>query len=927
MALRTELQSQESECKTCTDFVELARQAANETQDEEYVRELLDKAELNCQDPSEYVTLAAFYSSQLDEAETARDLLEQGEEACFEAVEFAQVGYGYANILDDQEKSRELVRQAKEQASTPEEEQQIAELAVQPDPPNVQESSAAEAESFTEPSTSNGKSMASRSELQSQENECQTCTDFVELARQAANETQDEEYVRELLDKAELNCQDPSEYVTLAAFYSFQLDEAETARDLLEQGEEACFEAVEFAQVGYGYANILDDQEKSQELVQQAKEQASTPEEEQQIEELATQSDTLDVQESSAAEAEGFTELSQFQDLAEKLIKSNEAEQARTALQKAERHLNSISEVVEYAKSFKELLNDEEEAVNILNNAEMDCQFPADYIELARGCMSIAASEDKIDELLAEAAQIVMEGNECIEVAQGYWELKQDSEKATEFYEQALQEVTNRDTLLEIAEIAVSTLKNNDLALKCYQTVQSKISSTADLAKLAVTVSKSLKGSEYASEIFTETEQKMSNASELVNLAESAVQTLEDPVRAESIYRKAIANSDSFQVLEQILQSQSKTISNQEIYSESLHKMRSLPLTTRELLSLCQHAMSGNEFGEFVDSALEAAEDAASGAGDLEAVEKLVAQIQPDNTERLEQLQDKIERRRANESKYAELQKRESRASDAMEYIRLAKDAMLQVEDLQYGRKLLDQAHNLLVQEVFDISKWLIVIKVALDVLKDLDLVESLAKDASSKCRHFSSAQTLAAFLIQLKEGNLGTKLSNHVLMNWEPKMESVADRIKFAKTIVDIAKDNTWAAKIVSNCEIEQCSYLQLVDLSALAYQVNDADLAEKLIQAATTKCNSPDKFIQVIRRMRSYGFDETVQINFYREGEQFLSRDIDRLHWAEGILTHFNNHDWAHSAYDSLENSISDQMTRTAYLVSRKQRLENAL
>lgn len=770
--------------------------------------------------------------------------------------------------------------------------------------------------------------MAQRTDLIDQESNCSSCGDFLELATLAHADPADEDYTRELLDKAELQCQDPQEYVQLASFYAKQLNELDTATDLLEQAEDACFEALEYAQVGHGYLHVLNDSEKSAALIQQAMEEASSDEEREQITALDSEETEPEQEVVLTAEAaKNFSELHQFRELAEKLHQAGDPDEAKVVLKQAERHLNSIAEIVEYSSAFKELLNDETEATSILDNAEMDCQFPGDYIELARGFKQVLNAEGRIDELLVEAADIVMEGSEHLEVARGIWELKQDRETASHHYQQALQEITDREILLEVASLLATQLNNQELAKDYFQAVQNKATSAGDLAKLAVTVTEVLEDSDYAAEIFATAEQKMSNASELVNLAETVAKILDTSSAAESIYRKAVDLTDSFQMLERILNSQKNTLNDQAFTHEILDKMLVLSGTTSDLLSLCNHARLEEGLELFTQSALEAAEDQATSTSELESVEKLVAEVDPENIARLENLRDKIQRRKANESKYAILQQKESQASTPLENMRLAKEIVLVVEDLQYARKLIDKSVEHLVQEVFDTSQWLTLIEISANNLKDPELAETLVSSALSKCEHFSGAYQLALSVSRLPENKTGNKLAKEILQQWESRLDSTPDKIKFANAVYYALGDKSWVQKILSNFNSSNYTSLQALELGVLSAQVGDDSLAIKWFENAAEQCTTPNECAQMIRRMQSGGVDLSIQKEIYQRRRHAMQREIDLLHWVEGILTYFRDIEWAKSAYDEIESSISDDAVRSTLKISRKHRLEKAL
>ena len=259
--------------------------------------------------------------------------------------------------------------------------------------------------------------------------------------------------------------------------------------------------------------------------------------------------------------------------------------------------------------------------------------------------------------------------------------------------------------------------------------------------------------------------------------------------------------------------------------------------------------------------------------------------------------------------------------------MRLAKEIALVVEDLQYARKLIDKSVEQLVQEVFDTSQWLTLIEIATNNLNDPELAESLVSSALSKCEHFSGAYQLALSVSGLPENKAGNKLATKILQQWESRLDSTPDKIKFANAVHHALGDKPWVQKILSNFSSSNCTSLQAIELGVLSAQVGDDSLAIKWFENAAEKCTTPNECAQMIRRMQSGGVDLSIQKEIYQRSRQAMQREIDLLHWVEGILTYFRDIEWAKSAYDEIETSISDDVVRSTLKISRKHRLEKAL
>ena len=76
--------------------------------------------------------------------------------------------------------------------------------------------------------------MATKADLESREAECNSVTDFINLAAEAMADPADADYAKELLQKAEIQCQMPLDYVATADAAAAMGDK-DYARELYEQ--------------------------------------------------------------------------------------------------------------------------------------------------------------------------------------------------------------------------------------------------------------------------------------------------------------------------------------------------------------------------------------------------------------------------------------------------------------------------------------------------------------------------------------------------------------------------------------------------------------------------------------------------------------------------------------------------------------------
>ncbi len=767
--------------------------------------------------------------------------------------------------------------------------------------------------------------MAHKSEIESLESQCDSVKDWVDLARKALAEPADPDYARELAGKAELECQDPGEYVQLAELFIKDLDDRDYAADLLEQAEDACFEAMEFAEVGCAYAALLDEKEKGSGLIRDAVDDASGTDLIQ-LADYAAKAGDSELSNSLLAKVTGdLKQVSDFQELAQKLVSAGNTDEARQVFKGAERYLDTVADTVAYAASFIELFDDRAQAGNLLENAIMDCQFPADYTALAAGYREVLDDADKIDELLDEAVESAMEGAEFVDVAYGFWNLKNDAENAAKYFTQALPDISDRSVLLEIASVAAAELKATELARECYDKAAGKITSASDLLKLAVETWEQLGDRAYSANLFQQAQDKMANAGDLVSLAESVMNTLGDQAMVMDVYRKAAGGIDSYTGLEKIFQSQRTTINDDDVSLEILERMQSLAESTSELVKVFTLAdpIAGSE--AFRRSVLKLADDATAGPADIQSVIDSVKSLAPDDETWLSGLEDRLRRWEANREKYAQLQKEEKQLSTALEFLRLAKRVVRDLDDRAYAGKLLEHARKLMSETDFDVSLWQTLLEMSARDLDDSDLAREVALAASEASPHFSSVYQLVRSVSGSMSADAGEEVNRRILTDWSGKMTDPADRIRLAKTILEVLQDHPWVQGILD--ENIDAGQLQLVELGLIAAEIDNPTQATDCYFNAIGKCTTTNQITQVIHRLKSAGVDSQLCQKLYDAGKACLEDVNEKLRWTEGILTNFADYDWARQEYDQLQPEVTGEAMMAAFSTSRRQRLERRL
>ncbi len=765
--------------------------------------------------------------------------------------------------------------------------------------------------------------MATKQELESRESQCVSVEDWIQLANQALEKPSDPQYAEHLAIEAEMQCMEPGEYVSLATFLALKMDDTDNAEELLEQAEDACFTGMEFAQVGDAYAVLFNDKQKAIALIRDAVGEASGNELITLAAYAANAGDNTLAQSLIAKTTANFNQFSQFQVLAKQLVEAGNTPTAKTVLLGAERYLETVEHSVDFAKSMIDLFNDTSQAQRILDDAEFDCQFPSDFVVLAKGILETLNDEDKVDELLEEAAFSAMEGEEFLDVGNAFWDLKKDEVAAREYFEKALPELSDRSVLQQVAAMLVTELGDSDLAKQYYRKIAEKITNPNDLTKLATETWTNLNDREFAQGLFNRAESKLFNARDLVALAEAMVSTIGDEKSVLEIYRRAGDSIQNFTGLQQILESLKKSINDEKVTAELVGKMRQIANSTTELIQTCRAAHEVLDDQEIIHSILESAEELVSNPTDLELILKTVSELYSDNVKWQERLKDKLERRRANQAKYAEIQRLEKQNSTAVDTIRLGHRVVIELDDASYARSLFDRATDQLEANHFDVSQWVYLIKHIAADLKEEDLVRELVIKAASSSSHFSSAFQLARSVVEDLNPPGNTELAWLIVNEWDLKMSSPMDRVKLMRMVLELFSDRNWVIRNLKDCKIAEFDFLLLSELGKIASQVGDQELARSMYFAAVRKCTNTTELSQLIQSLKSQGAAHSLCKDLYVERKGSFEDTLEKLRWVEGILTHFGDVVWAKQEYKELQPEISGETMRAVFHTSRKHQL----
>jgi hypothetical protein len=754
------------------------------------------------------------------------------------------------------------------------------------------------------------------------------------LADEALTDPADADFARELLGKAEMQSQFPADYIATAEAYARSLDDLDHAKDLYEQAEEACFEPQEFAALGRSVAVTLGDQDKGRELLQKAAADAKDmPTFLTLARDAAEDLQDAELAKQFTAKVESqLKTLADYRKVVDTLAASDRAT-AKSLYKKAARLASGIPGVVEYAEGAIQLFKDDAWAREILSDLETDCQFPKDFVELASGYKRLLNDEVKARELLEQGEELAMTAEEHIDQARGWAQVVGDKQAAAAAFDRALKETNNGAALLALAKTLLTETGDKDLAKKAYAKAETKMASGPDIMKLAQAVMEDLQDQELAAQVYAKAEGALTAPADLINLAGQVVKHLGDTARAASIYRKAEAKTTDLPGVLKLADEVVQTLADKDYARELFLKAEQMEPNTAELLDLSRRVIDTLDDKKFTQRLVKTADARVASLEDMRKVAAAVKQHFADAGEWLAQVEEKVKKREANQSKYTEFQAREKEASALKHYLQLVREVMEQLEDVHYARKLLAAAEELLGKEPYNFDKVRDLAVTVSQYGKDPDWTERLFDAAAGHCQNFSCIQEVArSALHDLADQELRARLARKYLEGWAQRLSqngsaSVYDYTKLAFLVSDDLGDAKWGRTLLDKAETLAQEPLAMAQLAFLAERLSDESGAQRLYGRAAELCGTAEDYKRLAHWVLTGPGDREIARELYAQGAERLQSPMERLHWAEGIMEVFKDEEWATQAYDTLAPQFAAVNEKQIYQTSRKFRLDRSL
>ncbi|MDA3844148.1 MAG: hypothetical protein PF588_07265 [Candidatus Kapabacteria bacterium] len=770
--------------------------------------------------------------------------------------------------------------------------------------------------------------MATKAHLEAREADCKSVEEYCALALEALQEPKDEDYAKSLADTAEGLCSLPADYVFVAEVHLKGLGDKEYAADMYEEAEDCCFEAMEFAVVGHSMALYSDDKEKATELLENAANDAKK------INEFLTiagyvQSDLGNevLAKQLLEKVEGLCkEIKDYRNLAENLIKDDK-DSAKLFFIKGDNLVDEIDVAVEYAEAVKALFDDKAWAAEVLEDVEDDAQFTKEFVKLANGFMLCCDDKEKAEEMMDQGKDFAMNGEENIDLAKAYWELFQNKDSAAESYEKGLNDINDKAQLLVFAKSIASEMGNIELAKKFYARAESKMKGAKDLAALAQAVIDDLDDKVYASEIYDRTVEGLDAPVELSVIAADIITNLADKVKAAAIYRKAVDNVAKFDAYIVLLTEVGLKLGDKDFARDILFLAEAKAVTTPEMLQVAEKTIEILEDTALAEKLFTKAEEIVTTLDEMKNANAAVKKHFPDNADWIKRVDEKLEKRVANQDQYDAYQKIEEKAVTLKEFMALTDDMMSTLKDPYYARKLLTSAEALLDSQALNTDNYFKLMTSVKTHLDDNEWIQNTSKKLiADRIDFFFDFCKLSKNLVNVFDLK---DLAAESIVDLEKNYDSDANRTAYnycdlAKVVNKIMGDNQNARRLLEKAGELESDYMCKAYMGALAHELGDEDMKSKYLKEASATCQTAEQYQAMANRLKTLKMgDDTIRV-IYADGQSNLAGNEQKLLWAEGIISIFDDREWAAREYKVIEGLFNSYEEKDRYSTSKKQRLE---
>jgi len=454
---------------------------------------------------------------------------------------------------------------------------------------------------------------------------------------------------------------------------------------------------------------------------------------------------------------------------------------------------------------------------------------------------------------------------------------------------------------------------------------ESHCAGAEDLARLAREALESPADPDYGKELLRKAEDKLTASHELITMAGEVVKNLGDTGRAERLYRKALDQSDEFGALTKLVEA-SAGLNDKDLSRAVVWKAADYAKSTPELLQVTDSVVGLLGDKAFASRLASAAEERVTRVDEMRRVKDAVDRHFSDDAERLARVREKLEKREANQARYAEFQQKEKELSTFRQHLNLAQRVMTVLEDPYYAAKLLGAAEQRLGADAYNFDNYRLLILTIDRYLEDGRWTRRLMDFCAEHSDHFSWLRELCRMAAQeMKDKDAGRNAAGSYYQGRVQQLErrqaiAPEDYTKLATAVEEDLGDREWASRLLESAASRCKDHFDYAHVGNLRRGLGDDERAAALFETAARSCRPGGHAQQLVRRLRSYGLDVERQKSLYRLAGEGVQEPEEGLRWVEGTVDLFKDYPWAREAYAELQGRLESDAQRARFAASKE-------
>ncbi|MGQ9818348.1 MAG: hypothetical protein ACUVQ1_00245 [Candidatus Kapaibacteriales bacterium] len=734
--------------------------------------------------------------------------------------------------------------------------------------------------------------MSKKEELLESYRSASSIDEYLELARNALEEPKEIEVATEILNSAVNECKFPNEFIQVAEMFAL-LGDVDKAMELYEEAEDNSFKPLEFAQIAKSIFLSTKDHKKAFELFDQAILLAKKNTELLSILNLILQvsSDTSLLTKIVEKIVGQCKSLDEFNHLIVSITnESANKETLKMIFVNYERKIQGVENVIEFATLMKKHLEDETWAVSIVEECESEAKFTKEFIALAEYYNSLSQKE-KTTDMLNQAQSYATSAEEYLLVGYAYWEMLQDLNMSKMSIEKAFNAIRDRRELIRLAEFSAKKLMDKDLTAKILHSLESKSSSVAEFIEFIDIYCELLGDSNKILIYYLDKQKELNEPNDLIELALDLSRRTSETDNVIPFFTKALENSSNLdQVL--LVAEKAKEFGINDLIILALEKSEILAKTCLDFLKV------GEKYFNLISSIpkakiiFEKAEEYVTTLNEIKTVKEIVNKYFPDDKDWNERVEVKLKKRIEKQSEYDALQNFENELKFLVDYLNLADEIMVKLDDIYYCKKILQKAEKFLEHQPLSIENYL---KLAQSILKhtnDIHWVKNIF------------VFILRSKINLLPEFEMFAKVIYDLIPEKEFSLELISS---YLKSKLNETKDPNVILKIVKIYLIYQqvdneiivllekvgqsSDIYASIELLRLAKKHNLNQLFEKIEKDVFKSIKNSAELIAVCKNLVSLGVTKSIIFEQVKEFIDRTNKENDLITISENVVTFLND------------------------------------